>query len=270
MSGKLPYLPLFTGDWIKDPALSRCSEATRGIWIDLLCAMHENGRSGLLVGTVTELCRMSRSSPACLAPAITELSTYGVAQVQERDGVITITNRRMKRESNARRLTRKRVANHRVRKKKRECNDPSSSSYSISGVRDNLAVALTHPSRSAQTAPEIRKGDEKTGVSVEKPVEKPQKSRFTLKECQEYAATLKGIASPKALGKSMWRLGEDDDDIAEFLETGVSLGHSGNSMKKLADTPVDVAEWLRAADELERVGLKDHAAEMRAALKRQE
>ena len=45
---KLPAIHWYTGDWMKDPRLSRCSPATRGIWADLLCAMHEDDRSGSL------------------------------------------------------------------------------------------------------------------------------------------------------------------------------------------------------------------------------
>jgi len=41
---KYPWMQFYPGEWISDPALSKCSPCTRGIWIDLLCAMHLDDR----------------------------------------------------------------------------------------------------------------------------------------------------------------------------------------------------------------------------------
>lgn len=92
---KHPYLPLYTGDWLKDAALSRCTPATRGVWIDLLCGMHELDRCGQLAGTATELARLCRCSARELVSATNELQTSGAAIVQRTDKVITVCNRRM-------------------------------------------------------------------------------------------------------------------------------------------------------------------------------
>ncbi len=97
---KLPYMQLFTGDWKKDPALSRCSPATRGLWIDACAAMHD-ARSGSLSGSPEDLSRLLRCSPADVLAANAELKTTGTADVTERNGVITWTCRRIKRELNA-------------------------------------------------------------------------------------------------------------------------------------------------------------------------
>jgi hypothetical protein len=112
---KLPYLQFYIGDWLKDPQLSICSPATRGVWIDLLCAMHEAGRVGSLSGTRDQLSRLARCVPADLALALTDLQTTGAADVTERNGVVTLTNRRMardakKREGNALRQSRYRTS----------------------------------------------------------------------------------------------------------------------------------------------------------------
>jgi hypothetical protein len=123
---KLPYLPLFTGDYLKDPKLSMCSPATRGIWIDLLCAMHELGRSGQVTGTLEQLARISRSTSADVASAIRELDASGAADVFERNGIFTLVNRRMKRTQEVRVLTKNRVERFRNKppdlKNKSECN----------------------------------------------------------------------------------------------------------------------------------------------------
>ena len=102
MKGKQPYIPLYTGDWLKDPALSLCAPAARGVWIDLLCAMHEAGRSGELRGTLEQLARVARCSTADLTQALTEIQATEAADVTERNGVVTVVNRRMYREAKER------------------------------------------------------------------------------------------------------------------------------------------------------------------------
>jgi 5-methylcytosine-specific restriction endonuclease McrA len=89
----------YPGDWIKDPALSKCTPSTRGIWIDLLCAMHDSGRIGMISGTATELSRICRCGRAEISRAVTELKMSDTADVSIRGRIITITNRRMYRES---------------------------------------------------------------------------------------------------------------------------------------------------------------------------
>ncbi len=113
---KLPYIPLYIGDWLKDPKLSLCEPATRGIWMDMICAMHEMNRSGELRGTHEQLARITRSSTEQLIQAINELQITGAAEVTDRNKIVTVTNRRMKREATDRILIKKRVEKHRLRK----------------------------------------------------------------------------------------------------------------------------------------------------------
>jgi hypothetical protein len=96
---KHPHIPLYTGDWMKDTELSLCTPATRGVWIDLLCAMHERNRSGELRGTSEQLARLARCSTVELDQAFTDLQTTGAAIVDNRNGIWTIANRRMRREA---------------------------------------------------------------------------------------------------------------------------------------------------------------------------
>lgn len=42
----LPYLPLFKSDWLSSKKVRRCSAATRGIYADLLCVLHDEERHG--------------------------------------------------------------------------------------------------------------------------------------------------------------------------------------------------------------------------------
>jgi len=96
--GKLPYITFFSGDWMKDPRLSLCSPATRGIWIDFICSMHELDHCGVISGDRDQLSRIGRCSVVQLDHALIELSTSGTADLTERNGIITLINRRMKRE----------------------------------------------------------------------------------------------------------------------------------------------------------------------------
>ncbi|MFD1156947.1 hypothetical protein [Roseovarius aestuarii] len=38
---KYPWLKFYTSDWLADPGLRMCSSAARGLWIDMVCIMHD-------------------------------------------------------------------------------------------------------------------------------------------------------------------------------------------------------------------------------------
>lgn len=136
---KLPAFQFYTGDWLKDPQLSMCSPSTRGIWVDLLCAMHELGRCGQVTGTVEQICRPCRCTSAEMSAALAELDSTKTAIVSERNGFVTVTCRRMNREYKERIATNSRVRKHRgspdVTEEKRRSNNPSSSSSSTSTTK---------------------------------------------------------------------------------------------------------------------------------------
>lgn len=95
-------MQFYTGDWLKDPALTVCPPSARGVWIDLLCAMHESGRSGELRGSREQLAQIARCQTAELTQALTDLQTTGAACVTERNGLVTVMCRRMNREHKSR------------------------------------------------------------------------------------------------------------------------------------------------------------------------
>jgi len=113
MPKKLPAMMFYTGDWLKDPHLSMCTPATRGIWVDIISRMHENGRSGLIKGTVEQLSRIARCSEKELMSAARELKSTDAASVTIRNKNITLTNRRMAREHVKREANKKRQSTHR-------------------------------------------------------------------------------------------------------------------------------------------------------------
>jgi hypothetical protein len=132
---------LDTGDWLKDPKLSMCAPAARGIWIDLLCALHESGRRGQITGTPDQLARLCRCSTAEFVEAIAEFKRTNAADISERNGSVTVINRRMQREEKARLATRQRVASHRsnadVTQLKRECNNQGEDARQCININNN-------------------------------------------------------------------------------------------------------------------------------------
>lgn len=115
MPAKMFWIKFCPGDWLKDPNLSKCSPATRGIWIDLICAMHESSRSGKISGTAAQLARVCRCTAAEMQAAIDELNATETATVTQRTNFVTLINRRMHaeaktREQNTMRQRRKRGA----------------------------------------------------------------------------------------------------------------------------------------------------------------
>ena len=130
---------------MKDPAVSLCSPATRGIWFDLICAMYE-ARKATLIGTPEALARIGRCTAAQFTAAISELQVTEAADVQNDAERVSVTCRRVSRVLSGRESIKARVAKHRqhvergdstvredVTPLKRECNadvTPASSSSS--------------------------------------------------------------------------------------------------------------------------------------------
>lgn len=113
----------YSGDWLKDPQLSACSPATRGVWADLISAMHESDQSGQLIGTPEQLARLGRCSPVELVQALTDLRTTRAADVTCRNDVYTVVNRRMSREFKKRQNAANRQRKHRSKSPSRSDDD---------------------------------------------------------------------------------------------------------------------------------------------------
>ncbi len=112
---KWPFIQWFVQDWLADPKVSLCDARTRGILFDWLCNMHSLDRSGSVTGTREILAQLGRCTvPECDA-ALQTLIRTNAADVQERNGLVTVTNRRMKREALARKYGASRVKRHRCR-----------------------------------------------------------------------------------------------------------------------------------------------------------
>lgn len=89
---KRPAFQFYPSDWRKDPALSACSLAARGLWIELMCIAHESDNYGHLSindkpMTSAQLARMVGETPALVAKLLAELEGAGVFSKTE-DGII--------------------------------------------------------------------------------------------------------------------------------------------------------------------------------------
>lgn len=156
---KPPAFQFYPRDWITDPALSLCSPATRGVWIDLLCAMWFAPERGRLKGTPRSLARLARCTAQEMIRAIKELGLHGAATVTCNANVtlcntdVTLENRRMMRDEKVRVQTRFRVDRHRAK----PCNAPSNAEVTppsaVSAVSASANDCKTKPKTPAASPP---------------------------------------------------------------------------------------------------------------------
>ncbi|MGA8172401.1 MAG: hypothetical protein WB816_16435 [Methylocystis sp.] len=97
---KQPWLKFYPSDWRADPASRSCSLAARGLWIEMLCLMHEARPHGslLVVGkavTPARLASLVGAGADEVARLLAELEEAGVFS-RDVDGVIY--SRRMRRD----------------------------------------------------------------------------------------------------------------------------------------------------------------------------
>ncbi len=96
-----PWLKFYPSDWRADPALRSCSIAARGLWIEMLCIMHEAEPYGTLLikgqridkKRLASLCGIPEKECCIL---LLELESFGVFE-REQNG--TIYSRRMRRDA---------------------------------------------------------------------------------------------------------------------------------------------------------------------------
>jgi hypothetical protein len=91
---KTPAFQFYPGDWRKDPELRSISLTARGLWIELLCLMHESSRKGYLVTktgnsyTNEQLARMVGVDIHTLEICLTEIEANGVSSREDNTGIL--------------------------------------------------------------------------------------------------------------------------------------------------------------------------------------
>jgi hypothetical protein len=141
------YMQLDVADIYADPELSLCADATWGIWFKALCVMHMKDRCGQLVGPAGELARLCRTTVNGMRAAIDDLKSRNAADVEEDDvtGIVTLTNRRMRREWTDRKLARDRKQRQRERESVGTC--PADVTPNVPGgvTRDSKSKSHNKP-----------------------------------------------------------------------------------------------------------------------------
>ena len=156
---KQPWLKFFPSDWRADPALRMCSLAARGLWIEMLCLMHEARPHGsLLVNgkpvTAAQLANLVGAGVAEVEGFLAELEEAGVFS---RDADGALYSRRMRRDE-------ERAAANRVNG--RAGGNPSLKAGVNPAVNPGLNPRLTHRLRRGlkprSQSPESRRQIQKT------------------------------------------------------------------------------------------------------------
>jgi hypothetical protein len=120
---KLPWIKWFPTDWLSDAELSKTTLLGRGLWIEALNAMY-NSDTHTLSGSPEELSRVLRCSVAEFDTALIDLQHHNAAIVGVRNGVVTLTSRRIERMLKKRKQGSLRVSKFRSN---RGCNAESAS-----------------------------------------------------------------------------------------------------------------------------------------------
>lgn len=102
-----PWMKWYPSAWLSDPCLRSCSLAARGLWVEMLCVMHESPRRGYLftgnsAPTSKQLAFIFGISVKETNRLLTELLDAGVYSVE--DGIIY--SRRMVRDEKKRAVDR--------------------------------------------------------------------------------------------------------------------------------------------------------------------
>lgn len=87
-----PWMKFYTSDWRADPRLKMCSPAARGMWIEMICLMHEATPYGQLLihgqsPNVAQLASLTGIQVAECSDLVAELERNGVFS-RTREGVI--------------------------------------------------------------------------------------------------------------------------------------------------------------------------------------
>lgn len=118
-----PWFQFFPGDWMSDPGVRMSSLPARGLWLEMICIMHQASSPGYLEinGQPIDAERLANLVGArydSVTEALQELLQNGVYDV---DGRGCIYSRRMVRDEHKREGTRERVRRSRS---KGQCNAP--------------------------------------------------------------------------------------------------------------------------------------------------
>lgn len=111
--GKNPAFQFYPNDWLGDNQLQMASTVTKGVWIQLLCRMWWSDTRGRIEGTREELCKIALCTMGEIETFLCDAVTLKFASVTLDNKNVTVVNRRMEREEQARKSNVARQARYR-------------------------------------------------------------------------------------------------------------------------------------------------------------
>lgn len=94
-----PWLKFYPSDWRSDPALRMCSIGARGLWMEMLCVMHENDGALSINGRALTTRQLANLAGCAVEEVDSLLSELEEAGVFSRRDDYTIYSRRMIRDA---------------------------------------------------------------------------------------------------------------------------------------------------------------------------
>lgn len=135
---KLPFLQFYPADYMVDTRI--LTLAARGAWVDILCVLHGSSTRGIATFPALGWARIMGTSISEFEAVIAEIEAMGVGNViRDGNGNVTVTCRRMTKESITREQTRLRVQNHRNKERNAASNAPSNAP-----VTPNKSEVISH------------------------------------------------------------------------------------------------------------------------------
>lgn len=75
---RAPSFQFYPGDWLRNANLRRCTIAERGVWIEIMCLMHDSETYGVLHWPVNEIADALRVPKALVKALVTKGVMKGV------------------------------------------------------------------------------------------------------------------------------------------------------------------------------------------------
>ena len=223
---KSPAFQFYPGDWLRDTGLRSCSAAARGLWMDILCFMHEGSPYGylkvnhkvILAPNLARMCGLTlQETEGCLA----ELAEAGVFETDE-EGVI---------------FSRRMIRDEELRNKRAACGHLGGTPT----LKDNQKVGVCLSTEVKQKpTPSSSSSSSSSNIFID---EEKQKNKVLIKETQlpnDYVPNDKHYQLAKELNINI------NQELLKFSDYHKSKGSKFKSWDYALNT------WLRNAADFKR------------------